>query len=60
MHIRTPVARVGWQDKFMEHASNNDVLREKYGLTAKVALEKIHECLALSKRPARQFQVVGA
>jgi 1-deoxy-D-xylulose-5-phosphate synthase len=60
MHIRTPVARVGFKDSFMEHASNNEVLREKYGLNAKVALAKIKECLELDAQPARQFKVVNA
>jgi len=60
LHITTPVARVGYDDKFMEHASNNDFLRDKYGLNANVALAKVHECLDLGKQPARQFQVVNA
>jgi 1-deoxy-D-xylulose-5-phosphate synthase len=32
--IRTPVARVGWPDQFIEHATTPEALREKYGLTA--------------------------
>jgi 1-deoxy-D-xylulose-5-phosphate synthase len=32
--VQTPVVRVGWPDKFIEHASSVDYLREKHGLTA--------------------------
>ncbi|MEQ2008689.1 MAG: 1-deoxy-D-xylulose-5-phosphate synthase [Limisphaerales bacterium] len=32
-HITTPVARIGWPDAFIEHASSVDYLRNKYGLT---------------------------
>jgi 1-deoxy-D-xylulose-5-phosphate synthase len=31
--ITTPVVRIGWPDQFIEHASNTDDLRRKYGLT---------------------------
>ena len=31
--ITTPVARIGWPDAFIEHASSVDYLRNKYGLT---------------------------
>ncbi len=38
--IRTPVVRIGWPDQFIEHGSV-DILRQKYGLTAAAAVEKI-------------------
>src|SRR5438477_195106 len=31
--VNTPVIQVGWPDQFIEHASNVDDLRKKYGLT---------------------------
>ncbi|HTI99694.1 MAG TPA: 1-deoxy-D-xylulose-5-phosphate synthase [Dongiaceae bacterium] len=31
--IATPVARIGWPDQFIEHASSQDELRAKYGLS---------------------------
>jgi 1-deoxy-D-xylulose-5-phosphate synthase len=31
--ISTPVVRIGWPDKFIEHASTVEYLREKHGLT---------------------------
>jgi len=31
--ITTPVVRIGWPDQFIEHASSQEELRRKYGLT---------------------------
>src|ERR1700756_4761773 len=42
--ITTPVVRIGWPDQFVEHGSIN-ILREKHGLTAAAALEKIRPFL---------------
>ncbi|HXM01483.1 MAG TPA: 1-deoxy-D-xylulose-5-phosphate synthase [Chthoniobacterales bacterium] len=42
--IRTPVVRIGWPDQFVEHGSIN-ILREKHGITAAAALEKIRPFL---------------
>lgn len=47
--IATPVLRIGWPDKFIEHASSVSDLREKYGLTAAASLEKILALLPLEK-----------
>jgi 1-deoxy-D-xylulose-5-phosphate synthase len=47
--IRTPVVRVGWPDQFIEHGAVN-ILREKHGLTAEAAVEKITAKLGLKKR----------
>jgi 1-deoxy-D-xylulose-5-phosphate synthase len=38
--IATPVVRIGWPDKFIEHGKV-DALRAKYGLTADAAMEKL-------------------
>ena len=38
--IKTPVARIGWPDQFIEHGAV-DILRKKHGLTAQHAVEKI-------------------
>jgi 1-deoxy-D-xylulose-5-phosphate synthase len=40
--IVTPLIRVGWPDQFIEHGSVA-ILREKYGMTAKVAADRILE-----------------
>lgn len=61
MHISTPVVRVGWPDKFIEHASSNLELQEKYGLTSAVALAKINEALAVAAAQSQpqKFRVLG-
>ena len=38
--ITTPLVRIGWPDQFIEHGSV-PILREKYGLTAQSAVERI-------------------
>jgi 1-deoxy-D-xylulose-5-phosphate synthase len=51
--IATPVARIGWPDQFIEHASSVDYLRNKYGLTVErtvqLAREKAGQNLEQSK-----------
>jgi 1-deoxy-D-xylulose-5-phosphate synthase len=44
--IATPVARIGWPDQFIEHASTVEHLREKYGLTAANAAAQAQALLA--------------
>ncbi len=46
--IHTPVERIGWPDQFIEHGKP-DILREKHGLTADAAVEKISRHLPASK-----------
>lgn len=48
--IVTPVVRIGWPDNFVEHGSVQ-VLREKHGLTADAALEKIMRFVQLQRLP---------
>jgi 1-deoxy-D-xylulose-5-phosphate synthase len=40
-----PVVRIGWPDDFIEHGKV-EALREKYGLTAEAAIEKVRPHLA--------------
>jgi 1-deoxy-D-xylulose-5-phosphate synthase len=63
LRISTPVARVGWPDAFIEHASSNKDLQDKYSLNSKTAVTRVRELLA--DRAARQaepqpFRVLGA
>ena len=44
--ITTPVVRIGWPDKFIEHATTVDHLRKVHGLTAEVAVAKVRAVLA--------------
>jgi 1-deoxy-D-xylulose-5-phosphate synthase len=63
LRIDTPVARVGWPDNFIEHASSNKELQEKYGLNSRIAVAKVKELVADSAtRHAKpqQFRVLGA
>ncbi|HEX4343499.1 MAG TPA: transketolase C-terminal domain-containing protein, partial [Verrucomicrobiae bacterium] len=39
--ITTPVVRIGWPDQFIEHASTQDELRKKYGLSIENAVAKV-------------------
>jgi 1-deoxy-D-xylulose-5-phosphate synthase len=43
--LTTPVVRIGWPDKFIEHASTVDHLRQVHGLTAEVAVAKVRAAL---------------
>jgi deoxyxylulose-5-phosphate synthase len=62
LNITIPVARVGYADKFMEHASTNKEIQDKYGLSAAAALTKTRELLAevaTGTTKPRQFRVLG-
>ena len=39
--VTTPVVRTGWPDQFIEHASSQDELRKRYGLTVDNILTKV-------------------
>ncbi|MGA2866485.1 MAG: 1-deoxy-D-xylulose-5-phosphate synthase [Verrucomicrobiota bacterium] len=53
--ITTPVIQIGWPDRFIEHASTVQELREKYGLTVEntVARVKAEFAATNSTLPAR-------
>jgi 1-deoxy-D-xylulose-5-phosphate synthase len=40
-HITTPLVRIAWPDQFIEHATNVDDLRKKYGLTADQVVARV-------------------
>jgi 1-deoxy-D-xylulose-5-phosphate synthase len=44
LEVDVPVVRVGWPDQFIEHGKVES-LREKYGLTAEAALERVRPLL---------------
>lgn len=44
--IATPVVRIGWPDRFIEHATTAEHLREKYGLTVGNILAQVKAALA--------------
>ncbi len=39
--ITTPVVRIGWPDQFIEHATTQDELRQKYGLTVENTVARV-------------------
>jgi 1-deoxy-D-xylulose-5-phosphate synthase len=39
--VATPVVRIGWPDQFIEHASTQDELRKKYGLSVENTVAKV-------------------
>jgi 1-deoxy-D-xylulose-5-phosphate synthase len=39
--VTTPVVRIGWPDNFIEHASTQDELRKRYGLTVENIVTKV-------------------
>lgn len=39
--VTTPVVRIGWPDQFIEHASTQDELRKKYGLSVENVVSKV-------------------
>ena len=41
--VAAPVLRIGWPDQFIEHATSQDELRKKYGLTAENIVAKVKE-----------------
>jgi 1-deoxy-D-xylulose-5-phosphate synthase len=42
--LATPVVRIGWPDRFIEHGKQ-DALRAKYGITAEASIEKLRPFL---------------
>lgn len=42
---KTPVLRCGWPDRFIEHASTDEELRAKYGLTTERIVDRVCQTL---------------
>ena len=40
-NVTTPVIRIGWPDQFIEHASTQDELRKKYGLSVENTVNRV-------------------
>ncbi|MGA9564253.1 MAG: 1-deoxy-D-xylulose-5-phosphate synthase [Candidatus Korobacteraceae bacterium] len=53
--IDTPVVRIGWPDRFIEHGKPDD-LRAKYGITVAAALEKLRPYLQRPVTPTVLFR----
>src|SRR5262249_5269342 len=51
--INTPAVRIGWPDQFIEHATSQDELRRRYGLTVDNTVAKVKSQLEIAT-PAAQ------
>jgi 1-deoxy-D-xylulose-5-phosphate synthase len=49
--ITTPVVRIGWPDQFIEHATTQDELRKKYGLSVENTVAKVKAQFAEAAAP---------
>ena len=56
--VTTPVVRIGWPDKFIEHATTVDYLRERHGLTAANAVAQVKS--KFREAPASSRLVIAA
>lgn len=54
--ISTTVIRIGWPDLFIEHASSQDELRQKYGLTAENVVAQVK---AQSSQPSAAGKITA-
>jgi 1-deoxy-D-xylulose-5-phosphate synthase len=52
--VTTPVIMVGWPDQFIEHGTNVDDLRKKYGLTVENTVSRVKAELAEIATPAER------
>ncbi len=57
MGVTTPVVRIGWPDQFIEHASSQDELRKRYGLTVDNILAKVKGQFAEPAQVTRLIQL---
>jgi 1-deoxy-D-xylulose-5-phosphate synthase len=55
--ISTPVVRIGWPDQFIEHASSQDVLRQRYGLTVDNTVAKVKAQFAEAPAASKLVQL---
>jgi len=42
-NIKIPMVRIGWPDQFIEHATSQDELRKRYGLTVENTVARVKE-----------------
>ena len=55
-NVTTPVVRIGWPDRFIEHATTQDELRKKYGLSVENTVAKVKA--QFSEAPAKVTRLV--
>ncbi len=57
--IGTPALRIGWPDKFIEHASSVEALRAKYGLTSENLVAKVRAEFAANSSTSLQLTTLA-
>ena len=57
--ITTPVVRIGWPDKFIEHATTVEYLREKHGLTVPSIIAQVSAHFAEAPATVSKLAEVG-
>jgi 1-deoxy-D-xylulose-5-phosphate synthase len=55
--VSTPVVRIGWPDQFIEHATTQDELRRKYGLTVENTVARVKAQFADSPLTPKLIEV---
>jgi 1-deoxy-D-xylulose-5-phosphate synthase len=55
--VSTPVVRIGWPDQFIEHATTQDELRRKYGLTVENTVARVNAQFADSPMTPKLIEV---
>jgi 1-deoxy-D-xylulose-5-phosphate synthase len=55
--VTTPVVRIGWPDQFIEHASTQDELRKKYGLSVENTVARVKAQFGEAVTPVKQLAV---
>jgi 1-deoxy-D-xylulose-5-phosphate synthase len=58
--VATPVVMVGWPDQFIEHGTNVDDLRKKYGLTVENTIARIKAELGETTSAVRRSDLAVA
>ena len=59
-NITTPVIRIGWPDQFIEHASTQDELRHKYGLSVENTVARVKALFGETKNDASKLAATSA
>jgi 1-deoxy-D-xylulose-5-phosphate synthase len=55
--VPAPVVRIGWPDQFIEHATTQDELRQKYGLTAENVVARVKAQLGEASAAAAKLAI---
>jgi 1-deoxy-D-xylulose-5-phosphate synthase len=57
-NVTTPVIRIGWPDQFIEHATTQEELRQKYGLSVENILARVKANLADAPATSKETKLI--